>query len=110
MGIDINNLNPLLFGLIAGIITYIVLYFDYKFENKKYESKNVDSIDGKCSCPSLMVTLKLPLIIGIIVWGTAYYFEKINKCNVIQPISLQYLTDSTSVFDEQDVFTDMPEF
>ncbi len=28
---DINKTNPILYGLIAGIITYIILYIDVNF-------------------------------------------------------------------------------
>ena len=104
MNIDLDNLNPLLFGLMAGIVTYVILYFDVKFENSKNDNSN-----NKCSCPTLNANYKLPLIIGGIVWATASYFENMTVHEATNEVTLQYLTDSTSVFD-QDIFTDMPDF
>ena len=43
---------------------------------KKDCSRNEITDDGKCSCPSFYVTLKVPLIIGALVWATASYFDK----------------------------------
>lgn len=108
MTYNMEHINPLLFGLIAGMITYIVLYLDFKFENSKIDLKKIND-DGKCKCPSLFVTLKLPLIMGGIVWAIACYFENLKCIDVSIDNKLPYLSDSTSVFD-QDVFTDMPDF
>lgn len=99
-----DKLNPILFGLIAGIITYIILYVDVKYENKKLKMKpSVEN--GKCSCPSLYVTIKVPLIIGALVWATASYLDS----NDVEPVYDEFMNNTTSLFD-QDVFTDMPNF
>ena len=73
---NIDTLNPILFGLIAGIITYIILYIDVGYENKKIKLKPSQNSDGKCRCPSLYITMKVPLIIGSLVWSAASYFDQ----------------------------------
>ena len=30
-----ETINPILFGLVAGVITYLILYVDVNYENKK---------------------------------------------------------------------------
>ena len=98
-----ERINPILFGLIAGIITYIIIYVDVKYENKKLKMKSF-SEDGKCSCPSLYVTLKVPLIIGALVWASISYLD--NKSNDVYE---EFMNNSSSLFD-QDIFSDMPNF
>lgn len=99
-----DTINPILFGLIAGVITYIILYIDVNYENKKLKLKTSTSEDGKCMCPSLYITLKVPLMIGALVWATASYFDQTEK-----EISDVFINSSSSLFD-QDVFTDLPDF
>ena len=100
-----ETINPILFGLIAGVITYVILYVDVNYENKKLKMKPTTSEDGKCSCPSFYVTLKIPLILGALVWATASYFDKKD----VEPVYEEFMSNSSSLFD-QDVFTDMPNF
>ena len=102
-----ETINPILFGLIAGVITYVILYVDVNYENKKLNMKTTTSEDGKCSCPSFYVTLKVPLIIGALVWATASYFDKKDAETVLGYD--EFISNSSSLFD-QDVFTDMPNF
>ena len=97
-----DSINPILFGLVAGVITYLILYVDVNYENKKIKPSTNE--DGKCQCPSLYVTLKVPLMIGALVWATASYFDK-NETDV----SDVFVNSSTSLFD-QDVFTDLSDF
>ena len=97
-----DSINPILFGLVAGVITYLILYVDINNENKKIKPSTNE--DGKCLCPSLYVTLKVPLMIGALVWATASYFDK-NETDV----SEVFVNSSPSLFD-QDVFTDLPDF
>ena len=96
--------HPILFGLIGGIITFIILHFDTRFENKKFNNSNqVQNL--KCSCPKLYTTLKVPLIIGALTWVMATYFEE-SKDTIVSTSNLE---NSLSIFD-QDMFTDVPEF
>lgn len=101
---DINKTNPILYGLIAGIITYIILYVDVNFENKRINFKKSQA-DGKCICPKFYVTLKVPIMIGALVWTIISYFYDLNEEQEIKEI----LSNSTTLFD-QDLFTDIPDF
>ena len=98
------KINPILFGLVGGIITYIILYFDTKFENKKFRNKKI-GISDKCGCPYLYTTLKVPLIIGALTWVMATYFED-TKTTLLESNNSEH---SLSIFD-QDLFTDVPDF
>ena len=97
---SINIGNPIVFGLIAGVITYLILYLDINYENKKFNINKQQ--DGKCYCPKLILSLKVPLIIGAIVWAAANYFES----NITDDT---YKDDFLSSF-EQELFTDQPGF
>lgn len=99
-----DSINPILFGLVAGVITYLILYVDVNYENKKLQIKPSTDEDGKCQCPSLYVTLKVPLMIGALVWATASYFDQTE--NDVPDV---FVNSSSSLFD-QDVFTDLPDF
>jgi hypothetical protein len=101
---EINKTNPILYGLVAGIITYIILYVDVNFENKRFNFKKSQT-DGKCICPKFYVTLKVPIMIGALVWTIISYFYDFNQEQEVKEL----LSNTTSLFD-QDLFTDMPEF
>lgn len=106
---NLNIGNPIVFGLIGGVITYLFLYLDINHENKKISLSK--KTEGKCYCPKLILSLKVPLIIGIIIWAAANYFESINKKVVSNELSnlTSFLSDSYSEFD-QELFTDKPNF
>ena len=99
-----ERINPILFGLIAGVITYIIIYVDVKYENKKLKMKSISN-NSKCSCPIFYVTLKVPLIIGALVWASISYLDN----NKFDSINDDFMNNSTSLFD-QDIFSDMPNF
>tara|TARA_B100001248_G_scaffold117146_1_gene87610 strand:- start:1508 stop:1816 length:309 start_codon:yes stop_codon:yes gene_type:complete len=101
---EINKTNPILYGLVAGIITYIVLYVDVNFENKRLNFKKSNT-DGKCICPKFYVTLKVPIMIGALVWTIISYFYDLNQEQEVKEL----LSNTTTLFD-QDLFTDMPDF
>lgn len=91
---NINYNHPIVFGLIAGLVTYIILLLDSKFENKRIKLKNKLSDD--CNCPMLKPSIKLPLIIGALVWATATYFKLIyNKTVVVEKTVLTGTTSPT---------------
>tara|TARA_X000000950_G_C13900314_1_gene654614 strand:- start:908 stop:1219 length:312 start_codon:yes stop_codon:yes gene_type:complete len=100
-----EKINPILFGLIAGVITYIILYVDVNYENKKLKMKSFSLEEGKCTCPIFYVTLKVPLIIGAVVWAAISYLEN----NQGEQIYDEFMNNSSSLFD-QDIFSDMPNF
>ena len=95
---SINIGNPIIFGLIAGIVTYLINYLDVNYENKKI---NINK-DEKCICPKLKLSIKLPLIIGSIVWAASNYFETVTPDE-------SFINNSISAF-EQELFTDQPNF
>ena len=101
---EINKTNPILYGLVAGIITYIILYVDVNFENKRLNFKKSNT-DGKCICPKFYVTLKVPIMIGALVWTIISYFYDLNQEQEVKEL----LSNTTTLFD-QDLFTDMPDF
>lgn len=103
---SINIGNPIIFGLIAGIVTYLILFLDINYENKKKDLSK--QLEGKCYCPKLILSLKIPLIIGAIVWAAANYFENIKKVSEDQ-ITINQSINILSDFD-QDIFTDKPDF
>ena len=96
---SVNIGNPIVFGLIAGVVTYLILYLDVNFENKKLKLGNQEE---KCFCPKLNLSIKVPLIIGAIVWAAANYFESIT-------VEDTFINDTISSF-EQELFTDQPNF
>ena len=99
---SINIGNPIVFGLIAGVITYLILYLDINYENKKINININKQQDGKCYCPKLILSLKVPLIIGAIVWAAANYFDS-------DITDETFINDYISSF-EQELFTDQPDF
>lgn len=101
---EINKTNPILYGLVAGIITYIILYVDVNFENKRLNFKKSNT-DGKCICPKFYVTLKVTIMIGALVWTIISYFYDLNQEQEVKEL----LSNTTTLFD-QDLFTDMPDF
>lgn len=104
---SLNIGNPIIFGLIAGVITYLILYLDTNHENKK--SELAKKTDGKCYCPKIILSLKIPLIIGAIVWAAANYFESLKVIETKSSITSSFLENAISEFD-QDLFTDKPDF
>lgn len=103
---SINIGNPIIFGLIAGIVTYLILFLDINYENKKTDLTK--RLEGKCYCPKLILSLKIPLIVGAIVWAAANYFENIKVVSKDQ-INMSSFIESLSDFD-QELFTDNPGF
>lgn len=103
---SINIGNPIIFGLIAGIVTYLILFLDINYENKKTDLTK--RLEGKCYCPKLILSLKIPLIVGAIVWAAANYFENIKVVSEDQ-INMGSYIESLSDFD-QELFTDNPGF
>ena len=72
----INFKNPLLLGILSGIIVYIYLYWSiHKNKNKnkkKYRKKNKK------------IDIMMPITIGIVVWffSTNYFDDEINIDNI----------------------------
>ncbi len=75
--------NPVILGLLAGVVTYLYTSWNIKEKNKKNKKKNKKPIE---------VNLMIPLVVGIIVWFLVYgYFEFSattgNKHNMITSIN-----------------------
>lgn len=94
-----NNINsyPLIFSIIAVIITYIIIYYDTIYENIKLDKLN------KKKCHKIQFTFKAPLIIGLVVWiGITYYIENYNNNGISNEI-----LSSSSLFNlDQEILTD----
>ena len=86
---SVNIGNPIVFGLIAGVVTYLILYLDINYENKRITLKKDED---KCICPKLILSFKVPLIIGAIVWAAANYFESLKVDDTT------FINDSISSF------------
>ncbi len=69
----INFKNPLLLGILSGIIVYIYLYWSiHKNKNKKKYKKKNKKID-----------IMMPITIGIVVWFfSTNYFDDENEINI----------------------------
>ena len=89
-----------MYGIIAGIITYIICVLDVRLEKKKIDlQKEVDN--EQCLCPEIKVSLKLPFIIGGLVWACATYFKSIFN----EQVAIN--NDTSSIFDPD--LSDLPE-
>ncbi|AYV79292.1 MAG: hypothetical protein Faunusvirus8_9 [Faunusvirus sp.] len=64
--------HPLVFGFVAGIIAYMFIRLDKKAdENKRF-------------------SLKYPVLVGLMVWFAAYYFQnmvQVPTVNIMAPLS-----------------------
>ena len=103
---SINIGNPIIFGLIAGIVTYLILFLDINYENKKTDLAK--KLEGKCYCPKLILSLKIPLILGALVWAAANYFQNLKLVSKDE-MKINSYVETLSDFD-QDLFTDNPGF
>jgi|SaaInlStandDraft_2_1057019.scaffolds.fasta_scaffold327043_2 hypothetical protein len=74
--------DPIVFGFISATIIYYILYLESKKNNDK------------------KVPMKLPLIVGIIVWGSTSFF--INEENSINSNSIPDIN--------QEIYTNPPDF
>lgn len=104
---NINYNHPIVYGIIAGIITYVISLLDVRLENKKLKLQK-DISDDKCLCPDIKVSLKLPFIIGALVWACATYFKSLfNK-------QVEINNETSSIFDpdlsDLPQLEDIPEF
>lgn len=86
--------NPIIIGLVAGVITYAYLSWQTEKENKKKKHrKNKEDVN-----------LLIPLVVAIIMWFVAYaYFEytptqdKLNLNTVRLPQNLNNLQNMNNV-------------
>lgn len=76
--------NPILFGIIASVIVYFILYLENKRNPKK----------------SHKISFKFPLITGLLVAGTGIFFNKYSS-NVVE-----YINDSI----DEEIFLAPPGF
>ena len=65
---------------------------------------------NNCTCPDIKVSLKLPLIIGGIVWAAATYFKTLSTPTDMVGGMLN-LNESSSIFDpELEMLSEIPNF
>ena len=95
----INVSNPLIFAIIAGIITYIIMHFDTQKRKKHIKQGNFDRIP-----------LTLPILYSLLVWFVGYYFTH-KKIPI--DVSTNNLSDTISPdlnVDGQELFTKLIRF
>lgn len=95
----INISNPIVFAIIAGIITYVIIYFDTQKRKKHIRQGNTDRIP-----------LTLPIVFGAFVWFVGYYFTH-KKISVNVNVG-NMMNDATSNIgsDEQELITELFRF
>ena len=74
--------DPIVFGFISASIIYYILYLEFKQKQKNNNKINIP--------------LKLPIIVGILVWGTTSFFaneEIITTSNSIPDINQEIYTN-----------------
>jgi len=99
---DISINDPIIFGLVAGVISYLIIHLDAEFENKK----NNVNISNKCKCPLLKPSIKLPLLISVIVWYCAHYYSNLGN-NTSSDV---FVDTEMSMFEDNLTFTDLAVF
>lgn len=108
MGLSNINFNhPIVFGILAAIITYVIAHLTTSLENKRIKLKMKTNENYKC--PMQKVSLLLPLIIGGLVWASATYFQS-SFSNNASNMELEGMNGgySTSILDKDlELFTDM---
>jgi hypothetical protein len=76
--------DPIVFGFICSIVIYYILYLEFKSKNNNNKNNNNN------------IPLKLPIIVGILVWGSTSYFindENIVSSNSIPDINQEIYTN-----------------
>ena len=61
--------------------------------------------ENNCNCPLIKVSLKLPLMIGGLVWAAATYFKKSSSNSIVQ---LPNNDSSSLIEDGLELFTEVP--
>jgi hypothetical protein len=75
--------NPVVIGLVAGVITY--MYMGWSLEEKNKKNK-------KHKKPQEEVNLMIPLVVGVIMWFLAYgYFEFSGVASISVPVVNQQI-------------------
>lgn len=87
--------NPIVFGIGAAAVIYLYLYLEQRKKNIALKAGNKQGIFDS-------VSVKLPIIVGILVWGATNYFSG-NK--IMSGGS--YVAESV---DSQDIFLSMADF
>lgn len=98
----LKKINPIIFGLIAGLLTFFILFVDTRFENNKFQYKSRYN-ENKCVCPKLYTTMKVPLIIGTLIWLLCTYLFPNNDVET-------NLDDSYKFFDNYEIISEFPTF
>jgi hypothetical protein len=102
---NINFNHPIVFGLVAAVITFIIVKLDVSLENKRLKLK-MDT-DENYKCPLLKTSLKLPFIIGGLVWAVAVYFKS-EFSSSLNAMELMNDGSSSSILPKDlELFTDM---
>ena len=70
--------NPIVFAFIGGLVIYIILLL----EKKQLNNKEIAYAKVNNTTPNIKnnVPLKLPIIVGLMIWGATNYFYTDNFC------------------------------
>ena len=98
--------NPIVFGLIGGLVIYIILLLKKKKNNNK-EIIKAKLANTKPNINKVNISLKLPIIVGIMMWGATNYFSLNNNDGT--KTSPVYGGSTKPVFD-QEIYTDRANF
>ena len=101
---NINFNHPIVFGVVAAIITFIIVKLDVSLENKRLKLKMETEENYKC--PLLKTSLKLPFIIGGLVWAVAVYFKS-EFSSSLNNMELMDGSSSSILPKDLELFTDM---
>ena len=102
---NINFNHPIVFGIVAAIVTLIIAKIDVNRENNRLKLKM--ETDPEFKSAMLRTNLLLPFVIGGLVWATAAYFRNSNA-NPMDKMVLNGGGSSSSILDgELEIFSDM---
>jgi len=102
---ELNLKNPIFFGILAAVVVYVILYLEKRSKGKVNTQTRYDG----------SVSIKLPVLAGIMVGGTAWFFSQAGVSvpevsyggNTLAPAPATIHPASAL---EQDIFTEQPDF
>ena len=99
--------NPIVFGLIGSLIIYVILLLEKRQINNR-EIAKAKLNNTTLNIDKSNISLKLPIIVGVMMWGSTSYFNTLDSDN--QPnINIQSRGRSIPILD-QEIFTDRADF
>lgn len=97
--------NPILIGVCSAILIYCILYIENRRKEKDPSIQNQVLQNGS-------ISLKLPIIVGLMMWGASYLYKSTAILCPSKPVTTSSpvaMSKSMNIFD-QDIFTEQPDF